>query len=99
MRNLLENAVKYGNYAYVTFTCDCEYIHITNKDDGPGIAEADQDRIFKPFVRLENSRCRETGGIGLGMAIARNIIHAHGGKIGLKNLIKGGLEITITIPS
>lgn len=51
---------------------------------GPGIAEADLDRIFEPFLRLENSRCRETGSIGLGMAIARNIIHARGGKIGLK---------------
>ncbi len=70
MRNLIENAVKYGNHAYVTLTCDRDYIHITIKDDGSGIVEADQDRIFEPFVRLENPRCRETGGIGLGMAIA-----------------------------
>ena len=58
MWNLIENAVKYGNYAYVTFTCDCDrgYIHITIKDDNPGIAETDRDRIFEPFLRLENPR-------------------------------------------
>ena len=58
VRNLIENAVKYGNYACVTFTCDCDRdsIHITIKDDGLGIAEADQDRIFEPFVLLENPR-------------------------------------------
>ena len=48
--------VKYGNHAYVTFTSDRDYIHITIEIDGPGTAEADQDRIFEPFVRLENPR-------------------------------------------
>ncbi|CAM3416895.1 ATP-binding protein [Parendozoicomonas haliclonae] len=99
LRNLIENAVKYGQRAHVSLGRDSQNILITIDDDGPGMDEKDMDRVFEPFVRLEDSRCRETGGIGLGMAIARNIIHAHGGDIALSNREEGGLRITISLPA
>ena len=68
-------------------------------DDGPGIAEADQVRVFEPFVRLEMSRSKQTGGIGLGLSIARTIIHAHGGDIALANRVEGGLRATVRLPT
>ncbi len=103
IRNLIENAVKYGQCARVSMTADKSYATVIIDDDGPGVSEEDKKRIFEPFVRLENSRSRETGGIGLGMAIARNIIHAHGGQISLNNRLtsvddEGGLRISITLP-
>ncbi len=98
LRNLIENGVKYGGHAYVSFTHDRDNIFILIEDDGPGISVTDQERVFEPFVRLENSRSRDTGGIGLGMAIARNIIHAHGGSITLENRPTKGLRITVTLP-
>ena len=56
------------------------------------------ERVFAPFVRLEGSRSRETGGIGLGMAIARSIVRGHGGDIALENRPEGGLRATVRLP-
>ncbi len=67
-------------------------------DEEPGIAEADMERVFEPFVRLETSRSLETGGVGLGMAIARSIVRQHGGEITLANREEGGLRITVRLP-
>ena len=67
-------------------------------DDGPGIPEADFERVFAPFVRLEELRSQETGGIGLGMAIARSIVRGHGGDITLANREGGGLRVTLHLP-
>jgi signal transduction histidine kinase len=98
IRNLIENAVRYGERARVTLTQTDSTITITIEDDGPGIPEDNLGRVFEPFVRLENSRNTETGGIGLGLAIARNIIHAHGGEIHLKNNTDKGLCVRVTLP-
>ena len=98
LRNLIENGVKYGFRARVSMVHTKNSAIISIEDDGPGMDEKDMERVFEPFVRLEHSRSRDTGGIGLGMAIARNIIHAHGGEIALRNRDEGGLEITITLP-
>jgi signal transduction histidine kinase len=68
------------------------------EDDGPGIPEAEFERVFAPFVRLEESRSPETGGIGLGMAIARSIVRGHGGDITLANRQDGGLRAVIHLP-
>ena len=73
-------------------------ITVTVEDDGPGIAQADLERVFEPFVRLEGSRSRETGGIGLGLAIARSVVRAHGGDIALANRPEGGLRATVRLP-
>ena len=67
-------------------------------DDGPGIPSADIERVFEPFVRLESSRSRETGGVGLGLAIARGIFRAHGGDVRLTNRPEGGLTAVATLP-
>jgi signal transduction histidine kinase len=81
VRNLVENAVLYGGVARVSLMrCDGE-LHVRVDDDGPGIPEADRERVFEPFVRLEASRNRRTGGAGLGLSIARSLARAHGGDV------------------
>ena len=68
------------------------------EDDGPGIPEDQLERVFEPFVRLEVSRSRETGGVGLGLAIARSVVRAHGGELTLANRPGGGLTATARLP-
>ena len=98
VRNLIENAVAYGQRARVTLARVDQEVSIAIDDDGPGIPEADFERVFAPFVRLEESRSQETGGIGLGMAIARSIVRGHGGDITLANRAEGGLRAAIHLP-
>ena len=98
VRNLIENAATYGKRARVTLARDEQEVRIAIEDDGAGIPEADFERVFAPFVRLEESRSQETGGIGLGMAIARSIVRGHGGDITLANRAEGGLRVTIHLP-
>jgi signal transduction histidine kinase len=98
VRNLIENAVAYGGRARVTLEPGAVALRVVIDDDGPGIPEADFERVFAPFVRLEESRSRETGGIGLGMAIARSIVRGHGGDIELANRPEGGLRVVISLP-
>jgi signal transduction histidine kinase len=73
-------------------------VHLTVADEGPGIPEAELEAVFTPFRRLEASRNRETGGTGLGLTIARNILRGHGGDVVLKNLPKGGLLAEASLP-
>lgn len=98
VRNVLENAVRYGDRAEIALLAEPTQNAIVIRDRGPGIPEADQERVFEPFVRLEDSRSTETGGSGLGLAIARTIVRAHGGDIRLANG-EPGLEATITLPA
>ena len=99
LRNLIENAVNYGEQAEVTLaTTDTEAV-VTIVDQGPGILEADRERVFEPFYRLEHSRSRETGGAGLGLAIARTLIRGMGGDIRLGAGPGGqGLQVSVTLP-
>ena len=73
-------------------------IEITIDDEGPGIPEQELSRVFEPFYRLEQSRNRDTGGIGLGLAIAQSIVQSHGGELTLSNRPEGGLRATIRLP-
>ena len=98
LRNVIENAVAYGQRARVALEDGTGQLCIVVDDDGPGIPEADFDRVFEPFLRLEASRSRETGGVGLGLAIARSIVRGHGGDIELTNRAEGGLRATIRLP-
>jgi len=98
IRNVIENAVSYGGRARVTLQQNDTEFRIVIQDDGPGIPEQDFERVFQPFVRLEESRNKQTGGIGLGMAIARSIVRNHGGDISLANTPGGGLTVTIHLP-
>jgi signal transduction histidine kinase len=68
-------------------------------DDGPGIAPESQQRVFQPFFRLETSRNRDTGGIGLGLSTVQSILVDHGGEISLRNRNGGGLRATVTLPA
>ncbi len=99
LRNLIENAAAYGKCANVQLAQEKRQVIITIEDDGPGIPEDKLEQVFEPFVRLEESRNTETGGIGLGMAIARDIVRRHGGEITLKNRAEGGLKATVTLPA
>lgn len=99
LRNLIDNALKYGNEAHVlVYKTASGEVSIAVEDKGPGIPLHLQDKIFEPFVRLEGSRNKVTGGIGLGMSITRAIIHNHGGSISLHNQVEGGLKVSITLP-
>ena len=99
LRNLIENAFTYGKRAGVSLETVPEGNRIRIEDDGPGIPEAELERVFAPFVRLEESRSRETGGIGLGLAIARSIVRAHGGELTLENRPEGGLRASVFLPN
>jgi signal transduction histidine kinase len=97
--NLLENAWRYGGAARVTLGGTDGHAEVAIDDDGPGIPEEERDNVFRPFYRLESSRSRETGGAGLGLALARSAILAHGGTIALANRPEGGLRVRVTLPS
>jgi len=99
LSNVIENAVKYGDRARVAITAISSQIVIQVEDDGPGIAHDEQERVFAPFYRIEKSRSRETGGVGLGLTVARTIVRAHGGEVWLKRADSGGLRVELVFPS
>jgi signal transduction histidine kinase len=98
VRNLIENAVKYGVSAEVRVEADARCVAIIVADQGPGIPEDRMGDVFDAFTRLESSRNRETGGIGLGLALARAIVREAGGEIRLVNRAAGGLDAIIELP-
>jgi signal transduction histidine kinase len=98
LTNLIDNAVKYGKSAHVTAGIEGSWVVIRITDHGTGIPEREMEKVFEPFYRLEDSRSRETGGTGLGLTIARNIAEQHGGRICLRNVPAGGLEVTLSLP-
>jgi signal transduction histidine kinase len=96
--NLVNNALQYGEHATVAVMDSDEELTIRVLDDGPGIPQAELERVFEPFYRLESSRNRETGGTGLGLSIARDVAQAHGGSLKLANRSGGGLEARLVLP-
>jgi signal transduction histidine kinase len=99
LANLVSNAVTYGGGARVSLTPPTDGMAtIVVEDEGPGILPGELDRVFEPFHRGEPSRNRETGGVGLGLPIARNILRAHGGDVTLANRPSGGARATVTLP-
>lgn len=96
--NLVSNAVVHGGRARIALAATAAGPLITIDDDGPGIPADQLEEVFKPFVRLEISRSRETGGVGLGLAIARSILLAHGGELTLSNRPEGGLRASAQLP-
>lgn len=97
-RNLIDNANKYGGEAVIVVQPDEAALLMTIADSGPGIPEDRMAQMFEPFTRLEASRSRETGGFGLGLSIARDIIEGHGGTVSLANRAEGGLCVTVRLP-
>ena len=98
MRNLIENAVKYGRETVVSVESDARSVTIRVADRGPGIPAERLGDVFEAFTRLETSRNRDTGGIGLGLALARAIVREANGDVTLANRAEGGLVATITLP-
>lgn len=96
--NLIDNAVKYGGTAQVGVADGPERLRIVVEDGGPGIPEPDLARVLEPYVRLEISRSRATGGVGLGLAIARDVARLHAGELALENLPGGGLRAVLALP-
>jgi signal transduction histidine kinase len=98
VRNLVENAVAYGQKAEVRIADDSENYEVVVEDDGPGIPETDHQRVFEPFVRLESSRNEATGGTGLGLTLVKAIVEGHGGAVVLENRPEGGLRARMRLP-
>jgi two-component system osmolarity sensor histidine kinase EnvZ len=98
MTNLLENALRYGSRAWVQAKRRGGVIEILIDDDGPGVPEDLREEVFKPFFRAEGSRNPETGGVGLGLTIARDLVRGHGGEIVLGDSPLGGLRVKIRLP-
>ena len=99
IRNVIDNAVKYGGGARVTVSRQGDRAVVDVEDEGPGIAEEDLDRVMEGFIRLESSRNRETGGSGLGLTIARAILREEGGELSLENRPQGGLRARLQLPA
>ena len=98
MQNLLENALKFGGEAEIRIEDSAERLVIRVLDNGLGLADDLLEKVFDPFFRAEISRNRDTGGSGLGLSIARNIVRAHGGDIHLNNRVEGGVEVVVELP-
>jgi len=98
LNNLIDNAIKYGRHASVQLSSSDDAVLIRIDDRGPGIDPGQLEAVFAPFYRVEGSRNRDTGGTGLGLAVARTIVLAHGGTLHLENLPVGGLSAVIRLP-
>jgi two-component system OmpR family sensor kinase len=96
--NIIQNALKYGFRARVSILVLPGVVQVQIDDDGPGIPPDKLTLVLEPFVRLEDSRSRETGGAGLGLAIAKANIEANGGSLSLSNRTEGGLGVLVTLP-
>lgn len=97
--NLVQNAVAYAGSCLLRLAPpEAGVVRIVVEDEGPGITEAEIERVMQPFQRGEPSRSRETGGAGLGLAIARSVARAHGGDLVLANRAPRGLRATLTLP-
>jgi signal transduction histidine kinase len=99
LTNLLDNAVKYGKRARAAIRSTPQAIEITIDDEGLGIPEDALVRVFQPYYRVEGSRNRETGGIGLGLATALSVVQANGGQLTLSNRPEGGLRACVMLPT
>jgi signal transduction histidine kinase len=96
--NLIDNAAKYGKAPEMELSCEEHALVVAIRDRGPGIPPDALDNVFRPYYRVDKSRNRTTGGVGLGLTVAQAIIQGHGGEIVLKNRMDGGLEARITLP-
>ncbi|MGH2345613.1 MAG: sensor histidine kinase, partial [Chloroflexota bacterium] len=102
VENLLDNAVRHtpaGGRIHLHWGRDGDRLYFTVADSGPGIAAHDLPHLFTPLYRGETSRNRQTGGAGLGLAIARRILRAHGGDLTAANASVGGALFTGTLPA
>ena len=98
LTNVISNAFRYGKTIAVKLESNDKKLMIAIEDDGPGIPKDKREDVFKAFYRLENSRNKETGGVGLGLSIAKDVMTSHGGTIELDDSSLGGLKVLVSIP-
>ena len=97
--NVIENAIKYGQHAVVELIMHDDKVQVRVQDDGPGINEAEFENVFKPFYRVDPARSPSIGGSGLGLAVTRDVVRAHGGDVVLCNRQSpAGLLVCINLP-
>ncbi len=97
--NLVDNALKYGGGADVTLTADPDQVVIAVEDQGPGIPRSQREKVFEPFYRGDGARNPDTGGVGLGLSVARSIAREHGGDVVLIGRKGGGLSARLELPA
>jgi two-component system osmolarity sensor histidine kinase EnvZ len=98
LSNLIANGARYGTHVWLTGRPVEDGVDILVDDDGPGIPPAERDHVFQPFIRLDRSRSPATGGIGLGLTIARDVARSHGGDVRLETSPQGGLRARVHLP-
>lgn len=98
LTNLIDNAARYGSRVELAASAAREALSITVDDDGPGIPEESREAVLKPFFRLDPSRNPGTGGVGLGLSIAADVVRNHGGNLALEDSPLGGLRARVTLP-
>lgn len=96
--NIISNALYYGKNVAVKMQTEHRKLKILIDDDGPGIPKEKREDVFKAFYRIEGSRNKKTGGVGLGLSIAKDIVVSHGGTIELSDSDLGGLRVIIKLP-
>ncbi|MGE5271867.1 MAG: ATP-binding protein, partial [Thiohalocapsa sp.] len=98
LANLIGNAQRHARHVWLSAISDEDGVDILVDDDGPGIPVAERERVFRPFVRLDASRNPSTGGVGLGLTIARDVARSHGGDVRLEASPRGGLRARVHLP-
>jgi two-component system sensor histidine kinase CpxA len=98
--NVVRNSLRYaGSHGPITISAraDGEHVLLSVADQGPGLPEEALDRVFTPFYRLDDSRSRESGGVGLGLAMVRSLVESSGGTVSCRNLSPAGLEASLIL--
>lgn len=98
LANLLSNARRYGSHVWLTALPLADGVDIIIDDDGPGIPTAQRENVFRPFFRLDAARNPATGGVGLGLTIARDVARGHGGELTLEESPQHGLRVRLHLP-
>ena len=100
VRNLLDNAVRHArSQVRVTLATYGPVVRLTVEDDGPGIEPDDRERVFQRFTRLEEGRSRDAGGSGLGLALTKRVVEAHGGRVFIESSALGGAAFVVELPT
>jgi two-component system sensor histidine kinase CpxA len=100
LENVVRNAIRYtapGTPVEVSASCAGQFMNINVRDHGPGVPDAELNKLFLPFYRVENARDRDSGGTGLGLAITERVVRLHGGKVEARNHPSGGLSVEIQL--